>query len=181
VRFYERSFASVLSLPRVVLLKLGGRYYVLSIKGCKRDDYDYAEVNRLLNIDLKRFIKKVKPLPGPVFASSMIWRLLMWMQVSCTPEMITKADGWVSIGASFAASEKVDPSLPTHNAYSATLTTCDLQLHINLLATEARRQVAARHAAAAVTISHLIPPPPTSCQQCELLHAFNAVNRFLSR
>lgn len=88
-------------------------YYVLSIKGCKRDDYDYAEVNRLLNIDLKRFIKKV----------------------SCTPEMITKADGWVTIGASFAASEK---------------------LHINLLATEARRQ-------------------------CELLHAFNAVNRFLSR
>ena len=34
-------------------------YYVLSIKGCRRDDYDYAEVNKLLNIDLKRFIKKV--------------------------------------------------------------------------------------------------------------------------
>jgi hypothetical protein len=28
-------------------------------------------------------------------------------KVSCTPEMITKADGWVTIGASFASSEKV--------------------------------------------------------------------------
>jgi hypothetical protein len=45
------------------LTSLFARYYVLSIKGCKRDDYDYAEVNRLLNIDLKRFIKKVLPPP----------------------------------------------------------------------------------------------------------------------
>ncbi len=72
--------------------------YVQRLFGVLEDDYDYTNVNRLLNIGLKKFVKTVV----------------------CYPER-TEREQFVDMGFHFTKREKI---------------------HINLLAMEARRQVA---------------------------------------
>mmetsp|Transcript_55846 Transcript_55846/g.131826 ORF Transcript_55846/g.131826 Transcript_55846/m.131826 type:complete len:211 (-) Transcript_55846:24-656(-) len=81
-------------------------YYVLRVMGLCHDDFDYHLVNRLLNIKVKQYVKKL----------------------SCSPNMITSND-YDDMGYKFQPDE---------------------QVHVNILAIQARRQAELIHALHAV-------------------------------
>lgn len=114
-----------ISWPNLIELNLIWNSFSFHIKGIRHDDYDYGEVNQLLERSLKMFIKTA----------------------CCFPERITKKD-YDSILTELKHSEKVIWTLCTElrpSIFSGGRTNLicfffNSQVHVNLMILEARNQ-----------------------------------------